>query len=192
MNDQPTILGLGGSLAAGSRTELLLRSALREAKAQGMRPKLFGLAARPVPPLSPETVQNPPENVRLLLHTVRAADVLALAAPVYHGTIAGSFKNVIDYLDLLGGDDPPWLSGKAVGLMAVGATTAAGYQTVSAMDHFCRALRALTVPTVVVADSSFAGTDGVLPGPLAERITRMCGELRRYAPAREPALVAQP
>lgn len=189
MTEKLTILGIGGGLASRSKSELLLRYGLAQARAREMQPKLYRLAGRNVPLLSPMTLADPPPDVRQLLAATRQADALIMCTPVYHGTIAGSFKNAIDYLELLAGNDPPWLTGKVVGLMAVAATTVAGSQAITALEHVCRALRALTVPTVVVAESTFIDTDGtVRDAPLAGRVARMLGEIERYAAVSKPSL----
>ncbi|GIF05435.1 NADPH-dependent FMN reductase [Actinoplanes siamensis] len=182
MGEEVTVLGVGGSMRADSSTELLLRMALREARNQGMRVKLFPLRGHPLPLFDPGMLADPPPAARLLLKEVRAAQAIVFASPVYHGTVGGAFKNTIDYLQALADDDPPWLSGKAVGLLAVGSMAGAALQAITAMEHITRALRAVAMPTVVAVDSSegAAWGDGG-QATIAARLERMCGELRRYA-----------
>ena len=43
---------------------------------------------------------------------------------MYHGTVSGSFKNALDWLQLLSDRDPPYLTNKVVGLVS----TAGGVQ----------------------------------------------------------------
>ena len=43
---------------------------------------------------------------------------------MYHGTVSGSFKNALDWLQLLSDSDPPYLTNKVVGLVS----TAGGVQ----------------------------------------------------------------
>ena len=37
---------------------------------------------------------------------------------MYHGTVGGSFKNALDWLQLLSDRDPPYLTNKVVGLVS--------------------------------------------------------------------------
>ncbi|HZM76526.1 MAG TPA: NADPH-dependent FMN reductase [Candidatus Limnocylindrales bacterium] len=174
MSEDITVLGIGGSMRPGSHTDLLLKLALREARTQGMRIKLFDLKSHPLPILDPQALGDPPAPAQLLLREVRAARALILATPVYHGTISGAFKNAVDYLQALEHDDPPWLTGKVVGLLALGTTGGMALQAITAMEHISRALRALTVPTAVAAEE---GNLAALP----PRLARMCAEIHRYA-----------
>lgn len=191
MSDQLTVLGIGGSLSAHSRTGVLLRTALVEARGQGMRPRVYDLRKYRLPLFEPDLDADLPATAKLLLSEARAADALVFASPAYHGTISGAFKNALDYLQLLAGDDPPWLSGKAIALMSVCTGYGAGGQVITAMDHACRALRAVSVPTIVVAAEEAFGRDGEFStGGLAARITRMIGELRRYAGATASSALA--
>jgi FMN reductase len=183
MPEPLTVLGLGGGLGARSRTGLLLRAALLRAREQGLRPRLYDVRKQRLPLYEPDWDVELPAPAKLLLSEARAADALILASPVYHGTVSGAFKNAVDYLQLLAEDDPPWLSGKAIGLLSVCTGTGAGMQAITAMDHMCRALRAISVPTVVVATENSFGTGNTVDVRLASRLGRMIGELRTYATA---------
>jgi FMN reductase len=67
---------------------------------------------------------------------------------MYHGTISGSFKNVLDWLDLLARRDPPYLTDKIVGLISTAAGVQ-GLQAVNTLEFVVRALRGWAVPLVI-------------------------------------------
>lgn len=182
MTGQLTVLGLGGSTSTPSWSEILLRKALIAARNTGLRPILFPLGRKELPLLRADLLTDPPPLVAELLAAARAADALILSTPVYHGTVSGAVKNALDLLQALAGDDPPWLAGRAVGLMAVGSAPGSGAHAITALDHACRALRATTVPTAVLASGPFLAADGSFTDEqLPARLARMAGELRSHA-----------
>lgn len=61
---------------------------------------------------------------------------------------SGSFKNALDWLQLLARHDPPYLTDKIVGLVTTAGGTQ-GLQTVNVMQFIVRALRAFAVPLVL-------------------------------------------
>ncbi len=142
------LLGIGGSLREGSTSLLALKAALRYAEEAGASTVLADVGAMDLPVYRPDV---PPEvyppALLWLLGEVRAADALILCSPTYHGTVSGAVKNVLDALDPLGADDPPYLGGKVVGLMALGGGSAT--QVLDALHHAVRALNGLTAPIVV-------------------------------------------
>ena len=62
--------------------------------------------------------------------------------------MSGSFKNVLDWLQLLADRHPPYLSDKVIGLIAA-AGGVQGLQAVNTMEFVVRALRGWAVPLVV-------------------------------------------
>jgi FMN reductase len=67
---------------------------------------------------------------------------------MYHGTISGSFKNALDWLQLLSDRTPPYLTDKVVGLIST-AGGVQGLQAVNTMEFVVRALRGWAVPLVM-------------------------------------------
>jgi len=62
------------------------------------------------------------------------------SSPLYHGTISGSFKNALDWLQLLGDRQPAYLTDKVIGLISTAGGTQ-GLQAVNTMEFIVRALR---------------------------------------------------
>jgi FMN reductase len=67
---------------------------------------------------------------------------------MYHGTISGSFKNALDWLQLLSNRQPPFLTDKVVGLIST-AGGVQGLQAVNTMEFVVRSLRGWAVPLVL-------------------------------------------
>lgn len=141
------IVALAGSLADGSSSLAAARIALEAARAAGAEVELLDLRALNLPMYDPGH-GLPPEGVRRLVEAVADADGLIWASPMYHGTISGSFKNALDWLQLLADATPAYLSGKFVGLVAT-AGGVQGLQAINTMEYVVRALRGYTVPLVV-------------------------------------------
>jgi FMN reductase len=133
---RPLIVGIGGTIRAGSTTEKALACSLRTAEAAGAETLLLGgafLATLPIfDPRDGETV----EAQQVLADAVRSADGVIIASPGYHGSISGVVKNALDTLELTRGDAAPYFQGKAVGAII----TADGWQAVGTALMALRAI----------------------------------------------------
>lgn len=85
-------------------------------------------------------------------------------------------KNVLDALNFLGNDDPPYLGGKPVALMALGGGAA---NVLTALHHAARALNGLTTATAVAvpARGVDAAAGEVTDEAARRRLDRMVEEL---------------
>jgi chromate reductase len=91
------ILGISGSLRAGSLNTALLRAAQKHAPA-GMTITIYeGLADLPWYDGDLDTEENLPAQALRLREEVRAADGLLIATPEYNYSIPGGLKNAIDW-----------------------------------------------------------------------------------------------
>jgi FMN reductase len=79
---------------------------------------------------------------------VYACDGMLWSSPLYHGTISGSFKNALDWLQVLGDRQPAYLTDKVIGLISTAGGTQ-GLQAVNTMEFIVRALRGWAVPLVI-------------------------------------------
>ncbi|MDB5467884.1 MAG: NADPH-dependent reductase family protein, partial [Phenylobacterium sp.] len=133
---RPLIVGIGGTIRAGSTTEKALACSLRTVEAAGAETLLLGgafLATLPIfDPRDGETV----EAQQVLADAVRSADGVIIASPGYHGSISGVVKNALDTLELTRGDAAPYFQGKAVGAII----TADGWQAVGTALMALRAI----------------------------------------------------
>jgi FMN reductase len=99
-------------------------------------------------PMYDPGISETPEAVRELCEAVFEADGLLWSSPLYHGTISGSFKNALDWLELLSDRKPAYLTDKVVGLISTAGGTQ-GLQAVNTMEFVVRALRGWAVPLVI-------------------------------------------
>jgi chromate reductase len=89
------VLGIAGSLRAGSYNRALLRAA-REDVPPGMEIHLYDIA--PVPFYNADVeAQGDPEPVVAFKAALRAADALLIATPEYNHGVPGVLKNAIDW-----------------------------------------------------------------------------------------------
>ena len=155
-----TIVGLGGSLAATSRSRAALRVALEGAEREGARARLLDLRELDLPMYDPDE-EDAGEAARQLMEACYGADGMLWSSPLYQGTISGAFKNALDWLHDLGSRDPPFLHDKVIGLLSASGGTH-GLQAINTMEFSVRALRGWAVPYVVPVATAWGvfGKDG--------------------------------
>jgi FMN reductase len=158
------IVGLGGSLATGSKSRAALATGLAGAEEVGAETDLLDLRELDLPLYSSET--EPTENVVRMVGILESADGLLWSSPLYQGSISGSFKNALDWLHLPSGN--VYLTDKVIGLISVAGGTH-GLQAINTMEFCVRALRAWAVPLVV------ATSRGAVMDEAVERQLKMLG-----------------
>jgi len=145
------IVGIAGSLRAGSYNRALLRAAAEVAPA-GMRVEIADL--RPLPLYDGDTeAAGLPPAVAELKARVRAADALLVVTPEYNYSVPGVLKNALDWLSR-GADSA--LVGRAAGIMGA---SPGGFGTVRAQHHLRQVaaganLLVMTRPEVHVAHAA--------------------------------------
>jgi FMN reductase len=165
------VVGLGGSLRAASTSRTALQAALEGAEAAGAEARLLWIRDLGLPPYTPE--RSIPQAARELAEAVYSCEAMVWSSPTYHGSLSGSFKNVLDWLILLADRDPPYLTNKPVGLVST-AGGVQGLQAVNSMEFIVRALRGWSVPMVLPVAQSWTSFDP--DGRLADE--GIAGELR--------------
>jgi FMN reductase len=140
------IVGLGGSLAASSRSLTALRLAATAAEDAGAEVTIFELRDLDLDFYAPG--REPAPQALMFADAVHEAHGLLLSSPMYHGTISGSFKNALDWLELLAHRDPPYLTDKVVGLIGM-ASGVQGLQAVNTLEFVVRSLRGWAIPLVI-------------------------------------------
>lgn len=157
MNDRAVkVVALGGSMAKASRSAAALKIVLEGAQESGAETEAFEVASLNLPMYVPE--DEAPESARRLADAVYEADGVVWSSPMYHGTVSGSFKNALDWLQLLGDRDPPYLANKVVGLVST-AGGVQGLQAVNTMEFVVRALRGWAVPLVIPVPRAWEAFD---------------------------------
>jgi FMN reductase len=175
------IVGLGGSLREKSRSRAALREALRLAAEQGAQTELLDVRELNLPMFLPDAALEayPPEHqpsIARFLNACRSADAMIWASPTYHGTVSGAVKNAIDYVELMDDDDPPYLAGRAVGLITINDST-----TWAALRDSVHELRAWLAPTsITLTKTDFTPEMTLKDERIRRRIARMVGELMEF------------
>lgn len=147
MAKQIKVVGLGGSMAGVSSSLAALKIALEGAAEGGAETRLLDVRELDLPMYAPD-ISDAPESVLRMCEAVQESDGLLWSSPLYHGTISGSFKNALDWLELLSQREPAYLTDKVVGLISTAGGTQ-GLQAVNTMEFVVRALRGWAVPLVI-------------------------------------------
>ena len=110
MKNRLTVVGLGGSLSQKSSSLAALKIALEGAAETGAETELLDIRELALPMFEPGIVADPPASAFKLSEAMYNADGVIWSSPMYHGTISGSFKNELDWLQLLANRKPPYLT----------------------------------------------------------------------------------
>jgi NAD(P)H-dependent FMN reductase len=133
------ILGISGSLRAGSYNTALLRAG---AGLMGGDARLELASIRGIPLYDGdlEAASGLPPAVQALKAQVLACDGLLLATPEYNNGIPGVFKNAIDWLSRPAADIPQVFGDRPVAVMGA---SPGGFGTILAQDAWWPVLRTL-------------------------------------------------
>lgn len=151
---KPFIIGIGGTAAAGSSTEVALRIALASAEKAGAEVRLFGGDLIASLPHYLTEGSRTSEAARDLVEAVRRADGVIIASPGYHGSISGVVKNAIDYVEETAKDARVYLDGIPVGLIATAYGWQATGSTLATLRSIVHALRGWPTPLGAAINSS--------------------------------------
>jgi FMN reductase len=173
------LVGLGGTLRAVSYSKMALEAALAIAAEKGAETHLIDIKTLRLPMYDADAEINDypePKVVEEFIELHRRADVYLWSTPCYHGTVTGSFKNAVDFLEFMSDDERPYLTGRAVGVMTVNDTP-----PIDHMRTIARELRAWVCPSsVVLTKRDF--TDGVIHSEVVlRRMNRVVNELLDFA-----------
>jgi FMN reductase len=150
---KPLVVGVGGTLRAGSTSEKALRLALDTAEAMGAETRLFAGGAVNLPPYDPAVKERTAEAAALV-KALKAADGIILASPSYHGSVSGMLKNAIDYTEDLRDDARVYFSDRAVGIIVAADGIQAMGSTLATLRSIVHALRGWPTPFAAVINSS--------------------------------------
>jgi FMN reductase len=147
------VVGIGGSLRAGSQSERALRIALEGAEEAGAHTRAITGSELVLPFYDSAIPDRTPEAERLI-EAVRRADGLIIVSPGYHGALSGLIKNALDYIEDLRPDVRPYLDGRGVGLVAVAYGWQAAVTTLDQLRTIAHALRGWPTPLGGVVNSA--------------------------------------
>ncbi len=134
-----TIIGIAGSLRAGSYNAALLRAATG-LMPEGVTLEIASIKGIPLYDGDVEAAEGIPEMVEQLKDRVAAADGLLLVSPEYNNSIPGVFKNAIDWMSRPPADAPRVFANRPV---AVIGASPGGFGTILAQNAWLPVLRTL-------------------------------------------------
>ena len=133
------ILGISGSLRAGSFNTALLRAA-QQVAGDGIDVEAATLHGIPLYDGDAEARDGEPAAVAALKRQVIASDGVLLFTPEYNNGVPGVFKNAIDWLSRPGSGIPALFGGRPV---AVIGASPGGFGTILAQNAWLPVLRTL-------------------------------------------------
>jgi len=180
---------IAGSNRHNATSTSVLRYIESVLKARNIQVSFIDLGVVQLPLFSPDSEVVHPE-AEMLINSVKQADGLIFATPEYHGSISGSLKNALDYLD------NDHVAGKPI----LPISSAGGPLGVSSLIHLqciIRNLHGILCPEwISVGDGQpVFGRDGVPQNrEMIQRIDRaveqFLGLVRKLAPgSKQPAKV---
>lgn len=175
---QPLVVGIGGTIGGVSSTERALRIAVAGAVAQGFRGQVFGGDELAALPLYNPRAPGRTEAERGFVDAVRGASAVIIASPGYHGSISGVVKNALDLLEETARDPRPYLADVPVGLIATAYGWQATGSTIAALRSIVHALRGWPTPFAAAINTqvtSFDATGGASDAKVAGQL-RLVGE----------------
>jgi len=166
------ILGISGSLRAGSHNTQLLRLAAEELP-EGVELELYeDLAA--IPPFDQDLVEVAPDEVEQLKEAVAASDAILVATPEFNGSIPGQLKNALDWVSRVRErGDPTYAAfkGRVFAIASASPGRAGGLRSLMALRQILElGCGALVIPEQVAiqrADNAFDEMDNIADTGLA-------------------------
>ena len=180
------ILGISGSLRAGSLNTQLLRLAAEELP-EGVELELYEDLAS-IPPFDQDLVDLAPDQVERLKEAVAESDAILVATPEFNGSIPGQLKNAIDWVSRPLTDNPA--RGKPAAVIGASTSSFGGIWAQRELKKVLGILgtRVLDVELPVAkADQRLADPDLDLRADLAQVVDALVGAVD--ATRRESALV---
>ena len=90
------VLGVGSSMRRDSFSTETLKIILNKVNKNGADTRLLNLYSNPLPMYTAEYNEKL-DGIKQVVELVNWADAIVLATPDYHGSMAGSLKNFLDY-----------------------------------------------------------------------------------------------
>jgi len=182
----PLVVGIGGTMRAGSTSEQVLRLALAAVERAGAETQLFAGAALNFPVYEPG---NPTRSMAVLamVGALRRADGIIIATPSYHGSISGFVKNALDYVEDMRDDPKPYFDGRAVGCIVCADGAQSLGSTLMALRSIVHALRGWPTPFAAAINSRpspFVGNANSLPAEMLHTLELVAQQVVEFAQMR--------
>ena len=171
------VVGICGSLRAGSYTRMAVKTALRGAVEAGAQTHLLDLADYDLG-FAGRGGKTEPAGVTALRGLVKEADGIILGTPEYHGSFSGVLKNALDHMGFTE------FEGKMVGLVGVSGGTMGAFDALNSLRNVGRALHAWVIPeqaSVPEAWKVFEDSGEVKDAEIAGRLLTVGRQVARFA-----------
>jgi chromate reductase len=180
------ILGIAGSLRAGSLNQQLLRLTAEELP-EGVELDIYRRLAE-IPPYDQDLDDLQPEEVERLKREIADADAILIATPEFNGSIPGQLKNALDWVSRPLAENP--IRSKPVAV--IGASTSA-FGGIWAQRELKKVLGIMGA-RVLDVELPVAKGDRCLADPDFELRMELAGVVQALVDAAEPAadLALQP
>jgi FMN reductase len=180
MSKEPAvqIVGISGSLRAGSYTQRAVETALQGAAGAGAETRFLDLKDYELIFRDGKDESKYPPGVFRLRADVKQADGVILGTPEYHGGLSGVLKNA---LDLMGFEE---FEGKMIGLVGVSGGRMGAHDAMNTLRNVGRALHAWVIPEQASIPEAWKvfTDDGKITDPqLEERLKEVGSQLARFA-----------
>jgi NAD(P)H-dependent FMN reductase len=179
------ILGVNGSLRAGSTADRALRFALAALTAEGAICEAFEIASLPL--FDQRDEDQYPAAVAAWRAACAAADGLVVTTPSFHGSLPGGLKNALDFID------EPQVGGKPVALIGIAAGDAEPglTETAKVLRHI-GALTAIHDVVVSRAGQHWGPGDRPANAGVAIAIGKVAADLMALCKLRQAGELPQP
>lgn len=175
------ITGIGGSLEENSSTLALLKFVMDEISKLGADTGIIDIREIKLPLYSFSSGNRiTAGTLESIFAAIISSDGLIFASPEYHGTVSAAFKNVIDYFEFLSEREPPYLTGKPVGLIAAAGAENAGFNTLQTMISIVHSLRGIAAPSSIAIGSANKQADisgNIINDSLKRKLKRLAEEV---------------
>ncbi|MES2536370.1 MAG: NAD(P)H-dependent oxidoreductase [Pseudomonadota bacterium] len=191
--EAPLIVGIGGTMRAGSTSEMALSAALGMARKLGMRTRMLSGAALVMDAYEPGTGSRS-ANALALVTALREADGILISSPSYHGSISGLLKNAIDYTEDMRGDERPYFDGRAVGCIVCADGAQAMGSTLFTMRSIVHALRGWPTPYAAAVNSGlrpFEANGDIKDLEVARQLQMVVSQVVEFSQRSQLALAVQ-
>jgi chromate reductase len=168
------ILGLSGSLRAGSLNTQLLRLTAEELP-DGVELELYDELAS-IPPFDQDLVELAPDEVERLKEAIAESDAILVATPEFNGSIPGQLKNAFDWVSRPLADNPA--RGKPVAVIGASTSSFGGIWAQRELKKVLGILGARVLDVelpVAKADQRLAEADAELRTELAGVVDALVG-----------------
>ncbi|UAJ11084.1 NADPH-dependent FMN reductase [Glacieibacterium megasporae] len=147
------IVGIGGTMRAGSSSERLTRAVLDACASSGAETTMFdGIALARFGHFNVENSARSDDEIAFI-EAIRGCDGIVIGTPGYHGGVSGLVKNAIDLLEDLRGDQRTYFADRPVGLIVSAAGWQAGGVTLAALRGIVHAMRGWPTPVGIAVNS---------------------------------------